>query len=113
MADRNLDLTVTVLRERPRLMNFIRRRVRDQMDAEDILQDVLYSFVEAFRLPTSIEHATAWLYQVTRNRIIDRFRKRELPIKSVISAEMLAIAMVSGVVGAELSVIFSGAINLF
>ena len=75
MADRNLNLTATVLRERPRLMNFIRRRVRDQSDAEDILQDVLYSFVEAFRLPTSIEHTSAWLYQVARNRIIDRFRK--------------------------------------
>src|SRR5580658_3086564 len=76
MADRNLSLTVTVQRERSRLMNFIRRRVRDQMDAEDILQDVLYSFVEAFRLPSSVEHASAWLYQVARNRIIDRFRKR-------------------------------------
>jgi RNA polymerase sigma factor (sigma-70 family) len=57
-------------------MNFIRRRVRNRTDAEDILQEVLYSFVEAFSLPTSIEHASAWLYQVARNRIIDRFRKR-------------------------------------
>ena len=77
MADSNLDLTATVLRERSRLMNFIRRRVRDEMDAEDILQEVLYSFVEAFRLPTSVEHASAWLYQVARNRIVDRFRKRK------------------------------------
>jgi RNA polymerase sigma factor (sigma-70 family) len=76
MADRNLDLTATVQRERSRLLNFIRRRVRDRTDAEDILQEVLYSFVEAFRLPTSIEHASAWLYAVARNRIIDRFRKR-------------------------------------
>jgi RNA polymerase sigma factor (sigma-70 family) len=76
MIDRNLDLTATVQRERPRLMNFIRRRVRNRTDAEDILQDVLYSFVEAFSLPTSIEHASAWLYQVARNRIVDRFRKR-------------------------------------
>ena len=77
MADRNLNLTATVLRERPRLLNFIRRRVRDKVVAEDILQDVLYSFVEAFRLPASIEHASAWLYQVARNRIIDGFRKRK------------------------------------
>jgi RNA polymerase sigma factor (sigma-70 family) len=77
MPDRNLSLTATVLRERSRLMNFIRRRVHDQMDAEDILQEVLYSFAEAFRLPTSVEHASAWLYQVARNRIIDRFRKRK------------------------------------
>ena len=75
MADRNLNLTATVLRERSRLMNFIRRRVRDQMDAEDILQEVLSSLVEAFRLPSSVEHTSAWLYQVARNRIIDRFRK--------------------------------------
>jgi len=76
MVDRNLSLTATVRRERARLMNFIRRRVRNPMDAEDILQEVLYSFVEAFRLPNSVEHASAWLYQVARNRIIDRFRKR-------------------------------------
>jgi len=76
MADRNLSLTATVLRERSRLMNFIRRRVRNQMDAEDILQEVLVSLVEAFRLPTSVEHVSAWLYQVARHRIIDRFRKR-------------------------------------
>ena len=76
MADRNLNLTATVLRERSRLMNFIRRRVRNHMDAEDILQEVLYSFVEAFHLPISVEHASAWLFQVARNRIIDRFRKR-------------------------------------
>jgi RNA polymerase sigma factor (sigma-70 family) len=76
MADKDVELTATVLRERSRLMNFIRQRVRDQADAEDILQDVLFSFVEAFRLPASIEHASAWLYQVARNRIIDRFRRR-------------------------------------
>jgi RNA polymerase sigma factor (sigma-70 family) len=78
MADRNLDLTATVQRERSRLMSFIRRRVRERTDAEDILQEVLYSFVEAFSLPTSIEHASAWLYQVARNRIVDRFRKRRV-----------------------------------
>ncbi len=77
MADRNLNLTATLSRERSRLMHFIRRRVRNEMDAEDILQEVLYSFVEAFRLPDSIEHASAWLFQVARNRIIDRFRKRK------------------------------------
>jgi len=76
MADRNPSLIATVLRERSRLLNFIRRRVRNQMDAEDILQEVLYSLVEAFRLPTPVEHASAWLYQVARNRIVDRFRKR-------------------------------------
>ena len=77
MADSDIDLTAIVLRERSRLGNFIRRRVRDQIDAEDILQDVLFAFVEAFRLPTSIEHASGWLFQVARNRIIDRFRRKK------------------------------------
>lgn len=77
MADPETDLTAIVLRERSRLGSFIRRRVRDQIDAEDILQDVLFAFVEAFRLPTSIEHASAWLFQVARNRIVDRFRRKK------------------------------------
>src|SRR5271170_1435862 len=77
MADPDIDPTAIVLRERSRLGNFIRRRVRDQIDAEDILQDVLFAFVEAFRLPSSIEHASGWLFQVARNRIIDRFRRKK------------------------------------
>jgi RNA polymerase sigma factor (sigma-70 family) len=77
MVDENIEITETVLRERPRLMNFIRQRVGDRMDAEDILQEVLSSLVETFRLPTAIEHVSAWLYQVARNRIIDRFRRRK------------------------------------
>jgi RNA polymerase sigma factor (sigma-70 family) len=77
MADPDIDLTTIVLRERSRLGNFIRRRVRDRIDAEDILQDVLFAFVEAFRLPTPIEHASGWLLQVARNRIIDRFRRKK------------------------------------
>jgi RNA polymerase sigma factor (sigma-70 family) len=77
MAEPDIDLTAIVLRERSRLGNFIRRRVRDQIDAEDILQDVLFAFIEAFRLPTSIEHASGWLFQVARNRIIDRFRRKK------------------------------------
>ena len=77
MADPDIELTAIVLRERSRLGNFIRRRVRDQIDAEDILQDVLFAFVEAFRLPTSIEHASGWLFQVARNHIVDRFRRKK------------------------------------
>jgi RNA polymerase sigma factor (sigma-70 family) len=70
------DITATVLRERSRLGNFIRNRVRDQTEAEDILQDVFFEFVEACRLPAPIEHASAWLFRVARNRIVDRFRKK-------------------------------------
>jgi len=77
MTDGDSDITATVLRERSRLGNFIRHRVGDQTDAEDILQDVFHEFVEAYRLPAPIEHASAWLFHVARNRIVDRFRKKK------------------------------------
>jgi RNA polymerase sigma factor (sigma-70 family) len=66
-----------VERERSRLRNFIRRRVPDPRDAEDILQDVFYKLVEANRLLMPIDHVTGWLFQVARNRIIDFFRKKK------------------------------------
>jgi RNA polymerase sigma factor (sigma-70 family) len=65
-----------VEREQARLRNFIRRRVADRGDAEDILQEVFFEFVEAYRLLKPIEQASAWLFRVARNRIIDWFRKR-------------------------------------
>ena len=65
-----------VERERSRLRNFIRRRVPDPRDAEDILQDVFYELVEANRLLMPIEHVTGWLFRVARNRITDLFRKK-------------------------------------
>src|SRR5437016_2246364 len=65
-----------VKREHSRLRNFIRRRVPDPRDAEDILQDVFYELVEANRLLMPIEHVTGWLFRVARNRIIDLFRKK-------------------------------------
>ena len=63
-------------RERNRLRNFIRRRVPDARDAEDILQDVFYALVEANRLLVPIEHVTGWLFRVARNRITDLFRRK-------------------------------------
>ena len=66
-----------VKRERPRLLNFIRRHAPDPDDAEDIAQDVFYRLVEANRLLMPIEHVTGWLYRVARNRITDVFRKKE------------------------------------
>jgi len=66
-----------VQREQSRLRNFIRRRVPDPSDAEDILQEVFYRLVEANRLLMPIEHVTAWLFRVARNRITDLFRKKE------------------------------------
>ena len=77
MNERDRDMTATIVRERTRLGNFIRRRVRNQSDAEDILQDVFHEFVQAYRLPAPIEQASAWLFRVARNRIIDAFRKKK------------------------------------
>jgi RNA polymerase sigma factor (sigma-70 family) len=77
MTERDSEITSTVVRERTRLVNFIRRRIRDPDDAEDILQDVFHEFVQAYRLPAPIEQASAWLFRAARNRIIDRFRKKK------------------------------------
>jgi RNA polymerase sigma factor (sigma-70 family) len=69
-------ISEVIKREQSRLRNFIRRRVRDARDAEDILQDVFYELVEANRLLMPIEHVTGWLFRVARNRITDLFRKK-------------------------------------
>jgi RNA polymerase sigma factor (sigma-70 family) len=76
MSEHDREITATVQRERTRLGNFIRRRVRDPADVDDILQDVFYEFVEAYHLPAPIERASAWLFRVARNRIVDLFRKK-------------------------------------
>ena len=73
--DEDQQISEIVKREQPRLLNFVRRRVPDPFDAEDILQDVFYRLVEANRLLMPIEHVTAWLFRVARNRIIDFFRR--------------------------------------
>jgi RNA polymerase sigma factor (sigma-70 family) len=77
MVEQDERLTETIGREQGRLRNFIRRRVADESEAEDILQDVFYELVEAYRLMKPIEQVGAWLYRVARNRIIDGFRKKK------------------------------------
>jgi RNA polymerase sigma factor (sigma-70 family) len=74
MSDEDRRISEAVVREQGRLRNFVRKYVSDQSDVEDILQDVFYEFVAAFRMLRPVEHATAWLFRVARNRIIDRFR---------------------------------------
>lgn len=69
-------ISEVVEREQSRLRHFIRRRVPDPRDAEDILQDVFYRLVEANRLLMPIDHVTGWLFRVARNRITDLFRKK-------------------------------------
>ena len=69
-------LAEIVTREQARLRTFIRRRVPNAVDAEDVLQDVFYRLVEANRLLMPIDHVTGWLFRVARNRITDLFRKK-------------------------------------
>jgi RNA polymerase sigma factor (sigma-70 family) len=77
-AEQDRKISAAVRREGGRLRNFIRRRVLDATEAEDILQEVLYELVAAHRLMQPIEQAGAWLMRVARNRIIDRFRKKQI-----------------------------------
>jgi len=75
MAENDRRIAEAFAREGARLRGFIRRRVPGADDVEDVLQDVFSDLVEALRLPRPIEHLSAWLYQVTRRRIADRFRR--------------------------------------
>jgi RNA polymerase sigma factor (sigma-70 family) len=75
-TEQDLHISAVVARERPRLLNFIRKRVGDPRDVEDVLQDVFSELVEANRLLMPIDHVASWLFRVARNRIIDLFRKK-------------------------------------
>jgi RNA polymerase sigma factor (sigma-70 family) len=77
MTEQDRRLSEIVTEQRSRLRNFIRRRVADPSDAEDIVQEVFYELVEANRLLMPIEHLSGWLYRVARNRITDLFRKKK------------------------------------
>src|SRR2546426_5486029 len=75
--EQDRQISEIVAEERSRLRNFIRRRVPDPADAEDILQEGFYKLVEANRLLMPIDHVTGWLFRVARNRITDLFRKKK------------------------------------
>src|SRR5712691_2303588 len=77
MSEQDRQISEIVAEEGSRLRNFIRRRVPDPADVEDILQEVFYELVEANRLLMPIDHVTGWLFRVARNRIIDLFRKNK------------------------------------
>jgi RNA polymerase sigma factor (sigma-70 family) len=77
MNEQDRQISEIVAGERSRLRNFIRRRVPDPSDVEDILQEVFYELVEANRLLMPIDHVTGWLFRVARNRITDLFRKKK------------------------------------
>jgi RNA polymerase sigma factor (sigma-70 family) len=77
LADQNAFIAETVQRDEPRLRSFIRSRVLDTGDAEDVLQDVFYELIQAYRLFKPAEQVTAWLFRVAKNRITDLFRRRK------------------------------------
>ena len=77
MTEQDRQISEIIAQERSRLRNFIRRRVPDPSDAEDIVQEVFYELVEANRLLMPIEHVTGWLFRVARNRITDLLRKKK------------------------------------
>src|ERR1700756_723003 len=77
MTEQDRQISKVVAEERSRLRNFIRRRVPNPSDVEDIVQDVFYELVEANRMLMPIEHVTGWLFRVARNRITDLFRKKK------------------------------------
>jgi len=87
--DEDRRITEVVAREQSRLRNFIRRRVADPRDAEDILQDVFARLVEANRLLMPIDHVTGWLFRVARNRIVDFFRAKSPDADDVAGLEEL------------------------
>ncbi len=76
MVEQDQRISEAVSQEQSRLRNFIRRRVPDPGDAEDILQDVFFELVEAYRMMKPVEQVTAWLFRVARNRITDLFRRK-------------------------------------
>jgi len=77
MTKQDQRISEAIEREQSRLRNFIRRRVADREDAEDVLQDVFYELVEAYRMMKPVEQVTAWLFRVARNRITDLFRRKQ------------------------------------
>jgi len=89
MVQQDQQISEAIERERSRLRNFIRRRVPNQSDAEDILQDVFSELVEAYRMMKPLEQVTAWLFRVARNRITDLFRskKREASREPAVTTE--------------------------
>jgi RNA polymerase sigma factor (sigma-70 family) len=81
MTEQDQKISEAISRAEPGLRSFIRSRVADAGDAEDILQDVFYELVEAYRMMKPVEQVTAWLFSVARNRIIDLFRRRSREVR--------------------------------
>jgi RNA polymerase sigma factor (sigma-70 family) len=82
ISEQDQRIAAAFTRDRSRLRSFIRKHVADDRDVEDILQDVFYELVEAYRLVKPVEHVTAWLFRIARNRIVDLFRRKRPEIST-------------------------------
>ena len=87
MTEQDRSLAEAFTQERARLRSFIRRRVADPADADDILQEVFYELVEAARLLRPVEQVGAWLFRVARNRVTDLFRRRQVRASEPLAAQ--------------------------
>lgn len=76
VTGQNEQISATIRKERGRLLNFIRRHLPDEEEAEDLMQDVFFQFIETYRLMKPVERVSSWLFTVARNKITDRFRKK-------------------------------------
>jgi len=77
MIEQDRQISEVIAEERSRLRNFIRKRVPNEADVEDLVQEVFYELVQAHRLLMPIDYVTGWLFRVARNRITDLFRKKK------------------------------------
>src|SRR5579864_9364005 len=78
MTERDRQISEIIAEQRSRLRNFIRKRVPNEADAEDLLQEVFFEVIEAYRLMEPVQQWSAWMFKVARNRIIDLFRKKRV-----------------------------------
>src|ERR1700731_3430417 len=88
IIEQNRLISDAMERDQPRLRSFIRKHIADRNEAEDILQDVFYELIETYRMMKPVEHVTAWLFRVARNRMVDLFRrKKPNSLNTPVSAE--------------------------
>lgn len=89
MIEQDRQLSALIAEARPRLRNFIRRRVPNEADVEDLLQEVFFEVLEAYRLMEPVQRWSAWMFRVARNRIVDRFRRKRL---ASLSSDPIAVS---------------------
>jgi RNA polymerase sigma factor (sigma-70 family) len=106
IIEQNRLISDAMERDQPRLRSFIRKHIADSNEAEDILQDVFYELIEAYRMMKPVEHVTAWLFRVARNRMVDLFRRKKpnslnTPVSAETDADTLEDLLPSSDAGPE------------